>query len=265
MTWLVRNGSDGNVLRTLRTVAVIVVVFLAMVWMRAFYGSMKTYDTGEKYFELGQFIQAITFFDRSIHWYTPYNPYVEKSAKKLWEIGERSQREADTKLALIAIRAIRGGFYSARSFYTPGKNWIRMSDRKIHELEAIESGQRKLHETTMRVSAGEESQEDPGPNPGWSVVVVLSFLGWVGSLLAFIPCAFGAKGEGKSTMDPRGSVAGGRCRLLYPLDHRDVSSLRAVGPLFFGISDPWQGRNGENQICQKDFFKIISKFRFGLS
>jgi hypothetical protein len=192
-----KNATRDKTLRILRGVVLVVVVFLAMVWVRAFYGSMRAYEQGERYFEKGQFIQAITFFDRSIHWYTPYNPYVEKSANKLWEIGRRSRQDGDVKLALIAVRAVRGGFYSARSFYTPGKNWIRMCDKKIHELEELEKTQKGLQsEPGTGVPVGEKTQEVPGPNPGWSVVVVLSFLGWVGSILVFIFCAFGAKKEG---------------------------------------------------------------------
>ena len=214
---LTGNTGDGKALRILRTIVLIVVVFLAMVWMRAFYGSMKAYEEGERHFEKDQFVQAITFFDRSIHWYTPYNPYVEKSAKKLWEIGERGQRDGDLKLALIAFRAIRGGFYSARSFYTPGGNWIRMSEQKIHELEEIEKAQTGLHDDAkVGAPVGEKRQEVPGPNPGWSVVVVLSFLGWVGSLLAYIPCAFGAKGEGKRRLT-RGAPWLGIAAVSYTL------------------------------------------------
>jgi hypothetical protein len=217
MTSLTRNGTDGKTMRILRTAVLIVVVFLAMVWLRAFYGSMKSYEEGERYFEQDQLVSAITFFDRSIHWYTPYNPYVEKSANKLWEIGKRGQQDGDIKLALIAFRAIRGGFYSARSFYTPGKTWIRMSDQKIHELEEIETAQRGLEgKAKTGAPIWEKSQEVPGPNPGWSVVVVLSFLGWVGSLLAFIPCAFGAKGEGKGRL-PRGASWLGIAAVFYIL------------------------------------------------
>jgi hypothetical protein len=217
MTSFMGDGIDGKALRILRTIVLIVVVFLAMVWMRAYYGSMKAYEEGERHFEKDQFVQAITFFDRSIHWYTPYNPYVEKSAKKLWEIGERGQRDGDIKLALIAFRAIRGGFYSARSFYTPGENWIRMSEKKIHELEEIETAQRGLHdEAKMGAPVGEKRQEVPGPNPGWSVVVVLSFLGWVGSILAFILCAFGSKGEGKRRLT-RGAPWLGIAAVFYTL------------------------------------------------
>ena len=212
-----RNKTDAKVWRILQTVVLIVVVFLAMVWLRAFYGSMKAYEEGERYFEQDQFVQAITFFDRSIHWYTPYSPYVEKSAEKLWEIGERGRRDGDIKLALIAFRAIRGGFYSARSFYTPGEKWIRMSEQEIHELEEIETAQRGVQgEAKTGAPVEEKSQEVPGPNPGWSVVVVLSFLGWVGSLLAFIPCAFRAKGEGERRLS-RGAPWLGVAAVFYTL------------------------------------------------
>jgi hypothetical protein len=214
---MMRNAADGKKLRILRIVVLAVVVFLAMVWLRAFYGSMKAYEEGESYFKQDQWVQAITFFDRSIHWYTPYNPYVEKSAEKLWEIGERGQRDGDSKLALIAFRAIRGGFYSARSFYTPGQNWIRMSEQKIHELEEIETAQRGLEgKAKTGASIWEKSQEVPGPNPGWSVVVVFSFLGWIGSLFAFITCAFGPKGEGKRRLVP-GSTWLGVAAIFYTL------------------------------------------------
>jgi hypothetical protein len=212
-----KNATGDKTLRILRGVVLVVVVFLAMVWVRAFYGSMRAYEQGEGHFEKGQFVQAITFFDRSIHWYTPYNPYVEKSANKLWEIGRRSQQDGDVKLALIAVRAIRGGFYSARSFYTPGKNWIRMCDKKIHELEELEKVQKGLQsEAEMGVPVGEKSQEVPGPNPGWSVVVVLSFLGWVGSIIVFIFRAFGAKKEEKGRLS-RGAPWLGMAAVFYGL------------------------------------------------
>jgi len=217
MAFLAKNATCDKALRILRAVGLVVVLLLAMVWLRAFYGSMKAYEEGERYFEQNQWIRAITFFDRSIHWYTPYNPYVEKSAKRLWEIGERAGRDGDIKLALISFRAIRGGFYSARSFYTPGKEWIRASEKRIHELEEMEKTQRGLQENAKTAAPDwEKSQEVPGPNPGWSVVVAFSFLGWVGSLLAFIPCAFGAKEDAKRRFT-RGAPWLGLAAVFYTL------------------------------------------------
>lgn len=80
----------------------LIAIFLIMVWARAFYGSMKAYHQGEIYLKGKQYIKAITFFDRSIHWYTPFNPYVRKSAERLWEIGNYAEGQGDIKLALIA-------------------------------------------------------------------------------------------------------------------------------------------------------------------
>lgn len=146
-----------------------VLLFLILVWARAFYGSRESFFKGEALFKEGQTIRAITFFDRSIHWYTPFNPYVERSARRLWEIGEKAQREGDGKLALIAFETIRSGFYGASHIVVPGKDWIAKVDAKLLEL-----------------GAGGKDVKDPHPDPFWSVVVVGSFLGWVGSVIGLI-------------------------------------------------------------------------------
>jgi len=60
---------------------------------------MQDYKTAETLLKENQTIRAITYFDRSLHWYAPLNPYVEWSAKRLWEIGERAEQEKDPRLA----------------------------------------------------------------------------------------------------------------------------------------------------------------------
>lgn len=212
----------GNLLgrRSLRigsTIALIIFVFLMTVWARAFYGSMKACKEGETHMRQGETVRAVTFFDRAIHWYTPLNPYVERSAEKLWEIGERAQREGDVRLALMAVRAIRGGFYSARSLYTPGKDWIAKAEERIKELEQMEKVDKGL---TAEPEEGkpllEESQEVVGPDPGWSAVVVLSFLGWVGSVLLFARSWLGRRNQGKARL-LKGGVWLGLAAVLYAI------------------------------------------------
>jgi hypothetical protein len=158
---------------------------LLLVWGRAFYGSWKAFEEGETFLKEGEHIRAISYFDRSIHWYTPFNPYVSRSAERLWEIGEQAEEEGDIKLALIAFRTIRGGFYAARSLYTPGKDWIQKSDEKIELLvraEMIAAGNTEL--PSLR------KQEVLGPKPFWSLLVVTSFLGWVSSIICIIFFSF---------------------------------------------------------------------------
>jgi hypothetical protein len=154
-------------------------LILFILWARVFYGSMEDYKTGECLLQQNQVIRAITYFDRSLHWYAPLNPYVERSAKRLWEIGERAEQEKDARLALIAYESIRNGFYGASHVFRPGKDWIQRSESKIQSLSI-------LHGKAEAAAAKNNSQ----PDVLWSVVVVISFLGWIGSLLGLILVLF---------------------------------------------------------------------------
>ena len=80
--------------------AILAVLFL-MVWARALIGSRSAWEQGEKLFQEGKTIRAVTFFDRSMHWYTPWNPYVERSAERLWEIGARAEKQGNSYQVMI--------------------------------------------------------------------------------------------------------------------------------------------------------------------
>jgi hypothetical protein len=184
-----------------QTLVLMVVIFLAMVWLRAFYGSMKAYRTGEELLEQKEFIRAITYFDRSIHWYTPLNPYVEKSASRLWAIGEQAKKDGDIKMALIAFRAIRGGFYSASHFTIPGKDWIKKSETMIAAL-SLEEGKNGTGSKGMEKSEKTKTRNEKGssPNVFWTVVLEAGFLGWVGSLFGFIFAKWGPRKSSEKSL-----------------------------------------------------------------
>lgn len=158
-------------------------ILLAAVCVRVFCGSMHAYQQGEEYFKKNQYIEAITFFDRSIHWYTPFNPYVGQSAQRLWEICVQAEQKGDTQLALIAARTIRQGFLGTRSFYAPGRDWISRCDRKIASLMAKEfEGQEMNRENASSFS----THKDPQPNVFWTLVLEVGLFGWIGSVMAFV-------------------------------------------------------------------------------
>lgn len=160
------------------------VLIVLVLWARAFYGSMQDYDTGETLLKGNEIIRAITYFDRSLHWYAPVNPYLERAATRLWEIGEQAEKAGDKRLALIAYESIRNGFHGATHFVTPGKHWIRKVDAKLASLNRGQTENRK----TPRSSAF--SGESPYPSSFWSAVVVIGFLGWIGSLIGLITVTF---------------------------------------------------------------------------
>jgi hypothetical protein len=173
--------------------ALIAVLFL-IVWVRVYWGSYQNYREGMVHLENQASIRAITYFDRSIHWYTPLNPWVRKSAERLWEIGEQAEQIEDTRLALIAYRTIRQGFYAARSVYQPGKDWIRRAEDRIDLL---------LREEAGRPVQPLESQLAKDPDVFWSLMVLLGLFGWVGSVFAFIMAQWGPWRERENLLSRR--------------------------------------------------------------
>jgi hypothetical protein len=164
---------------------VLVLVFLFLVWARAFYGSLKDYGKGEEFLKQNQLIRAVTYFDRSIHWYTPLNPYVEKSAQRLWEIGQKAEQQGDSKIALIAYQTLRSGFSSARHFISPGRQWIERCEARINHLTATE-GKSETKDGDKMQGSPQETPRDSAPDVFWSVALEAGFLGWIGSMLAVI-------------------------------------------------------------------------------
>jgi hypothetical protein len=172
----------------------IIIVGLAMVWARAFYGSMKAYRQGEMHLEAHQYVKAITFFDRALHWFTPFNPYPRRSAQCLWEIGGRAEQNGDIRLALIAYRTIRRGFWAARSFYAPGRAWIQKCDVQISKLTGVDQADRSASGSPSRLG---DSKKAKDVSTFWSIILEIGFLGWVGSILALI--MFACKSGRKAT------------------------------------------------------------------
>ncbi|MBW1742848.1 MAG: hypothetical protein JRJ47_05380 [Deltaproteobacteria bacterium] len=169
--------------RVISAAICLTLVVLALVWTRAFFVSMHAYQEGERYFKKQQHIKAITFFDRSIHWYTPLNPYVHKSAQRLWEICAQAEQQGDAQLALIATRTIRRGFLAARSFYTPGRDWIDRCDAKIASLMDQGTKARRLSDAA-EVSL--PTQATPQPSVFWTLILEVGFIGWIGSVIGFL-------------------------------------------------------------------------------
>jgi len=168
-------------------------LMLLVLWVRVFYGSMQDYKTGETLLKENQTIRAVTYFDRSLHWYAPFNPYAERSAKRLWEIGEKAEKEGDRRMARIAFESIRNACYGTSHIFTPGEEWIDKAESRIRTLEG-----KKAREGDGQAEPG-HPKKSPHPHVGWSVSVVVGFLGWVGSALGFIVSVFRKSGEAEKT------------------------------------------------------------------
>jgi hypothetical protein len=164
--------------------------FALLVSGRVFYLQRSHFMNAEEYFMKAEWKLAIREYDNTMHFYTPWSPYIQKSAKKLWQIGEMFEKQDRLEWARLAYATIRSSFYASRGLYTPGKDWILKCDDKIADLNVkllIRDGSIKP------VEADAEKQKqlyvlkiDRAPNPLWAVLAEAGLWGWIVSVIFII-------------------------------------------------------------------------------
>lgn len=188
MTDLFRQFIRYKLTRYIVLVFLLLAIMFIAIWIRALIGSNENFAEGEKYFNEKQYIKAITFFDRSMHWYSPFNPYIDRSAEYLLKICEQAEQTNDERLSLFAIETIRNSFYSSRSFYSPGADWIKRCDDKIRYII------NNQNEEILKVKDEFKSQDKTNkqvivyndPDILWTIVLEIGLFGWIGAVLGFI-------------------------------------------------------------------------------
>ncbi|MEJ2697609.1 MAG: hypothetical protein P8013_13300 [Candidatus Sulfobium sp.] len=174
------------------------IVFIILVWGKVLYMQRSHFLKAEQYFAATEWKPAIREYDSVLHAYSPWSPYIGKSAERLWTMGKMFEKEGKPEWAVDAFSAIRSSFYASRSLYTPGKDWIEKCDDEIAELDV----QMLIREGSVKPedAASEKARllytmkADRAPAPGWSVVVEASFFGWVASVVFMIFGGFDEKG-----------------------------------------------------------------------
>jgi len=157
----------------------IFIICIFMLWLKAYMGAKSAFYKGQEYLREGEIIKAVNQFDRTLHWYAPFNPYMERAARSLWKIGKQAKKEGDIKMALIAYRTIRRGLIAASSFYTPKRQWIKRVEREISLLMQKEKAEIDMDKLIPR-------QIRRVPNEVMSVVMEIGFWGWIGGVIGLI-------------------------------------------------------------------------------
>jgi hypothetical protein len=177
----------------------VILLFLVLVGGRSFYLQKSHFMAAEKYYNEANWKLAIREYDTAMHFYTPWSPYIEKSAEKLWQIGEMFENQGRLDWANIAYSSIRSSFYSSRSLYTPGKSWINKCDNKIADLNVkmlIKEGSLNPENAyTEKLKHLYVMKIDRAPDPFWSILVEVGFFGWLGSVVLIIFKGFSDNGK----------------------------------------------------------------------
>ncbi|HLO25392.1 MAG TPA: hypothetical protein VK187_04715 [Geobacteraceae bacterium] len=113
---------------------VIAVLAILLIWGNAWYRQRTQFNRGEAALAAGNYIAAIAGYEAAIHMYTPGSSIVQKSAERLWLMGERFEQGGDPVRALIAYRSLRSSFYAVQGLTSPGREWITRCDGKITAL-----------------------------------------------------------------------------------------------------------------------------------
>jgi hypothetical protein len=180
---------------------IVIFLLLLVVGSWVFYMQRKHFIDAERKFVEQDWKPAMREYDRALHFYMPWSPYIQKSADRLWELGEMFEEQEKLDWATIAYSSIRSSFYASRSFYTPGKDWIDKCDEKIADLNV----KMLIKEGSLKPEEADAEKErflyvmkvDRAPSVGWSISAEVGFIGWLVSVVFIIFKGFDENGKPK--------------------------------------------------------------------
>lgn len=188
---------------------------MTLVYLKVTISARSDYQRAQAALQSNNLEEAITYFNRAIHWYSPGSKTITNSIHGLWQIGTQAEGNGDAEMALKAFRAIRSSLYSARSFYTPHSDWIEKCDDRISTLVAQEQTSRSPNKHKDFLAKKDEAltilKMKTEPDLFWSIVCEVGFIGWIGCAIAFILRVF----TGERSFVPRRAIFWGILIVLF--------------------------------------------------
>jgi hypothetical protein len=170
-----------------------IVAVLFMIAGRVFVGGLVEDSKAGDALRTGDATEAITAYDRSLHWYLPGSPTVTRAVQGLSGIARKAEAEGDNETALRAWRVLRSGLYGSEWLFVPRKDVINLCDKEISRLVSLKAAEPERDEAFRREMS--ILKKPVGPKKGWSVAALAGFFGWIASAVFFIFRAFGPNGE----------------------------------------------------------------------
>jgi len=179
----------SHVLRHVVLILSALLFLAAVLVVKVTYNARQEFAAGEEAYTRGAYNVAITHYERAIKWYTPFSKTVRHAVERLWQLGTEAETRGDWHLALEAYQSLRASLYAVQSFYMPYQHWIPKSEARIAPLLArTRAGEEpttdKLAQDTARFAT--QLQRHVGPHLGWSILVAIGFLGWIGATVGLI-------------------------------------------------------------------------------
>ena len=169
-----------------------VVLVLSVAFVRVWTSARSELVQAQAAEAAGEIDRAIEHFQYAARWYTPFSSAPNDAIDALWRIAQDQEEQGQPERALKAYRRLRGAILATRSLYSPFEARRVSTNERIADLMADEQ-LRQGHATVAGRSRSELIRDhmalleaDPAPATGWSLLVVLFFIGWVAGGLATI-------------------------------------------------------------------------------
>ena len=128
--------------RTVLTILLAILLALCLLWGNVWQRQQNQYCEGLAGEQQGNFMVALTGYESAIRMYLPFSAAVERSAQRIWALGQAAEQRHDIEQALAAYRSLRSAFYAVRWLQQPGQDWIDRCDTKIAALVPSRKGNR---------------------------------------------------------------------------------------------------------------------------
>src|SRR5262245_60853923 len=80
----------------------LLVAFVALLYAKTANNARQDFALGEEAYTQGQYKVAVTHYERTIKWYTPWSPVVQRAVERLWQLGTEAEARGEVSLALEA-------------------------------------------------------------------------------------------------------------------------------------------------------------------
>lgn len=126
--------------RIIITILIGLCLALCLLWADVWQRQQTQYHEGLAGEQRADFMQALTGYESAIRMYLPFSATVERSAQRIWALGETAEQRRNLEQALAAYRSLRSAFYATRWLMQPGQDWISRCDAKVAALVRLRKG-----------------------------------------------------------------------------------------------------------------------------
>lgn len=177
-----------------RIILAVVVLCLAAAVLRVHVSGRSALESGRAALDAGDLQGAQNHFLTAGRWYVPLTGLRDEAVENLLAIGESYYEEGDYRAATAAFDDARGALYSSASLVPPDEALLAEADdglaRSLARWKSESDPRHEFQEEYERYLA--TARSIVLPSPWWSLLMGLSFLGYVG-LLGFIAWNWGKK------------------------------------------------------------------------